>query len=46
MEFLTAQGAIIMEWNEEVVTRVRGAMRDRARNMGCVFKAISKKHSR
>lgn len=30
-----------MEWNPEVVRRVRGAMQDRARSQACLFKAFS-----
>ena len=30
-----------MEWNPEVVRRVRGAMQDRARAQACLFKAFS-----
>lgn len=31
-----------MEWNPEVVRRVRGAMQDRARSQACLFNAFSK----
>lgn len=31
-----------MEWNEEVVRRVRGAMQDRARSQACLYKSFSK----
>ena len=30
-----------MEWNPEVVRRVRGAMQDRARSQACLFKAFA-----
>ncbi len=35
-----------MEWNEEVVKRVRMAMQDRARNMGCMFRSIVRHSNR
>ena len=35
-----------MQWNEEVVRRVRMAMQDRARNMGCIFQTLTKKYGR
>ncbi len=35
-----------MEWNQEVVDRVRMAMQERARNMGCVYQVLLKRMPR